>query len=130
MGLKYFILMVILTCFPALAFAQLQGGDSQKITTVQEFKTQGDLSTQKKFRDRAATATKTFDKFFVLEGNLVTQVETNLYQFKDETGSINVKIKDFGGVKVEPDDRVRLFGEAEYDGKELILEVDRLEAVD
>jgi hypothetical protein len=38
--------------------------------------------------------------------------------------------KDFGGVKVEPDDPVRLFGEAEYDGKELILEVDRLEVVD
>jgi uncharacterized protein (TIGR00156 family) len=130
MRLKYFVLLVILICVPAFAFAQLEAGDSQKITTVQEFKAQGDLSQSKKFRDRAATATKTFDKFFVLEGNIMSQVESNLYQFKDETGSVNVKIKDFGGVKVEPDDRVRLFGEAEYDGKELILEVDRLEVVD
>ena len=130
MRFNYILLLVILIGVPALALAQFEGGDSQKTTTVQEFKAQGELSKSKKFMDRAATAAKTFGKFFVLEGNLVTQVESNLYQFKDETGSINVKIKDFGGVKVEPDDRVRLFGEADYDGKELILEVDRLEVVD
>jgi uncharacterized protein (TIGR00156 family) len=121
---------VVLICFPALAPAEFEGGDNQKITTVQEFKKQGDVNTSKKIVDRAATAAKTVDKFFVLEGNIVTQVESNLYQFKDETGSVNVKIKDFGGVKVEPDDRVRLFGEAEYDGTELILEVDQLKLVD
>ena len=130
MNMRYIALISVLICIPVFAFAQLEAGDSQKITTVQEFKAQGDLSTQKKFMDRAATAAKAFGKFFVLEGNIISQVESNLYQFKDETGSVNVKIKDFGGVKVKPDDQVRLFGEAKYDGKELILEVDRLEVVD
>jgi uncharacterized protein (TIGR00156 family) len=130
MRLNHIALVVVLICFPALASAQFEGGDNQKITTVKEFKKQGDLNTSKKIIDRAGTAAKTVDKFFVLEGNIMTQVESNLYQFKDETGSINVEIKNFGGVKVEPDDRVRLFGEAEYDGTELILEVDRLKLVD
>ena len=130
MKLNQIALMVILICFPALASTQFEGGDRQKITTVQEFRKQGELQSSKTFMDRAETAAKTYDKFFVLEGNIVTQVESDVYQFKDETGSINVEIADFGGVKVEPDDRVRLFGEAEYSGKELILEVDQLKVVD
>ncbi len=62
-----------------------------------------------------------------MEGNIIAELGNDIYQFKDETGSINVKIDDFGGVKVAPEDRVRLFGEADYDDGGLILEVDRLE---
>ena len=49
------------------------------------------------------------------------------FHFVDGTGSIVVEIDDFGGVKVGPQDPVRLTGEADYRDGELLLEVNKLE---
>ena len=123
-------LLGILICLPVLTSAQFTGGSSEgSVTTVQELKEQAGLDSSGGLLALAAAAEKLDDKTFVMEGNIVTQVEDNVYQFKDETGSINVEIRDFGGVKVAPEDRVRLFGEADLEESGLILEVDRLELV-
>ncbi len=123
-------LLGILICLPVLTSAQFTGGSSEgSVTTVQELKEQAGLDSSGGLLALAAAAEKLDDKTFVMEGNIVTQVEDNVYQFKDETGSINVEIRDFGGVKVAPADRVRLFGEADLEESGLILEVDRLELV-
>ena len=135
MNLRFMTLLVVLMFLPGFAAADFKGGSSKgSVTTVQEFKDQcgfnssgGGLSGL--IREGIDTA-KCDDMVFTLEGNIVAQISKDVYEFKDETGSINVEIDDFGGVDVTPDDRVRLFGEADYeDSWGLILEVDRLELV-
>ena len=66
----------------------------------------------------------------VMEGYIVARLDNDAYQFRDSTGTMNMEIDDFRGVEVSPEDRVRLFGEVDYeDGGVVFLEVDRLELV-
>jgi uncharacterized protein (TIGR00156 family) len=59
------------------------------------------------------------DKEGFMEGNFIRQVDNQVYIFKDKTGQIKVKIKHsyFEGRSVSPQNKIRMFGEADYDAK-------------
>jgi uncharacterized protein (TIGR00156 family) len=134
MNLRFIPLLVALMCLPVLAAAGFKGGSGKgSVTTVQEFKNQCSLSSSggglSGLIDKGVKAAKCDDMKFIMEGNIVEQLGNNIFQFKDETGTINVEIDDFGGIDVTPENRVRLVGEADYDEGGLGLDVDRLELI-
>lgn len=108
--------------------AQFSGGSSTAgATSVADLKEQAGGNSTGLF-DFALSAARTDDKAFVLVGTITAQLDGNTYVFKDSTGAINVEIDNFKGVKVTPNDTVRLTGEADYDDG-LILEVDSISIV-
>ena len=130
----YVSLLAVVMCYPGSASAQFTGeSGGGSVTTVQEFKDQCDLKTSEGglsgLISAGAEGAKCIDKTFIMEGNIVARLDDDYYEFKDDTGSINVEIDDFGGVEVGPEDRVRLVGETDFEDADLILEVDRLELV-
>lgn len=81
---------------------QTQGGfkgPSASVSTVAQAKTSKD------------------DAWVVLEGHLVRQVGRELYEFRDESGAINIDIDDklWQGQNVTPADNVRIEGEVDKD---------------
>jgi len=129
--IKNCILVSILFFLPTLALAQFTGEKSDpSTTTVEEFKNQVDIGSSEGLLDLALTVEKADDKNYVFKGNITKKVEDDIYQFKDKTGTINVKIKDFDGIVVGPKDKVYLYGEADYDDGELIFEVDKIKLVE
>ena len=131
--MKKIVLVMIVALFVSVtASAQFTGGSSKgSIITVQKFKNECSLdsSGEEGILGGLIDAAKCDDRNFVMEGNIVAEIDDNIYEFKDKTGSIHVEVDDFRGVKVGPEDLVRLFGEADYDEGGLILEVERLELV-
>ena len=128
------VVLMFLMLASGSAYAQFTGGSSGgSITSVEEFRKQCDLKTSgggfSGLINRGVEGAKCDDRDFTLEGNIVSQVEGDFYDFKDETGSVKVEIKDFGGVKVGPEDKVRLSGAADYEEVGLVLEVEKLELV-
>lgn len=57
------------------------------------------------------------DSWVVLEGNIIKQVGHELYEFKDNSGSVYVDIDDkiWLGQTVTPTDKVRIEGEVDKD---------------
>lgn len=72
------------------------------------------------------------DTDVVLEGNIVKQIGREKYTFKDKSGSITVEIddKDWKGLEVGENDRVRIYGEVEKEKSGTEIDVDRIELVD
>lgn len=68
------------------------------------------------------------DSWVILEGNIVRKVGDELYEFRDRTGSINVDIddKDWRGLTVSPQDRVRIEGEVDKDWNSVEIDVKRI----
>ncbi len=68
------------------------------------------------------------DSWVVLEGNLVRKVGDELYEFRDRSGTINVEIddKDWRGLTVNPQDKVRLEGEVDKDWNSVEIDVKRI----
>ncbi len=68
------------------------------------------------------------DAMILLRGNIVNYQGGNKYEFRDESGSITVEIKDkrWEGQKVSPTDTVELFGEVDKGRKGVSIEVKRL----
>ncbi len=134
MKLSDLALLGALMCLPSIATAQFTGGDADvKITTVKEFLDKAEFEPSGGLSgliDAGVNAAQTDDMKFVMEGYIVAQLDNDAYQFRDSTGTMNVEIDDFRGVEVSPEDRVRLFGEADYDDGVVFLEVDRLELVE
>ena len=96
------------------AYAGFEGpGASQKNTPV-------------KAVDRLADDSK-----IVLVGHLLKKLGDERYLFQDDTGMIEVEIddEDFRGVKVTPQDKIRITGEVDRDGRQVTVEVDYLEKV-
>jgi len=124
-------LIYILSIWPVVTKAQFTGGKTDvEITTVQEFRDQLKVGDSEGLLELAESVAKADDKTFILEGNVMAQIKDNLYEFKDKTGTLPVKINDFNGVKVGPENKVRLHGEADYDDGDLRLDVDKLELVE
>ncbi len=72
------------------------------------------------------------DAVAVLEGYLVEQVKSDLYIFKDDSGTVLVEIdhEDFLGASVTPQTRVRLIGEVDKGVFERTkVDVERLEII-
>lgn len=128
------LLLTALMCLPGFAAAEFKGGSSKgAVTTVQEFKNQCNLASSggglSGLIDKGINAAKCDDMNFTLEGYIVSQIENDVYEFRDDSGTIYVEINDWGGVDAGPKDLVRLYGEADYEESGLLLEVDRLELV-
>lgn len=68
------------------------------------------------------------DSWVILEGNITRKVGDELYEFRDRTGSINVDIddKDWRGLTVNPQDRVRIEGEVDKDWNSVEIDVKRI----
>lgn len=64
----------------------------------------------------------------ILEGNIVKHLGSHKYMFKDETGEITVEIKskNWSGVRVGEDDKVILYGEVDKDWNSFEIEVDKV----
>jgi len=130
---------VVFILTPVIASAQFTGGSSSGssagVTSVSEFRSQCDLKTSSggglldKLAKTAVEGAKCDEMDFTLQGHIVSQIDGDLYEFKDETGSVTVEIDDFNDVKVGPNDLVRLTGEADYEETGLVLEVERLKLV-
>lgn len=71
------------------------------------------------------------DTYCALEGHIINRISRDRYTFRDHTGSIVVDIddKDFRGMTVTPETRVRLIGEVDRDYSHVELDVDYLEVV-
>ncbi|CAH0991596.1 Protein YgiW [Sinobacterium norvegicum] len=72
------------------------------------------------------------DTDVVLEGRLVKKLKNENYLFEDQSGSITVEIddEDFKGMKVTPDNVVRIEGEVETSlTKPTTVEVDRITVI-
>ncbi len=98
---------------PANTTSQQQGGfngPDVATTTVEQAKSMRD------------------DSWVVLEGNLVRKVGDELYEFRDRSGTINVEIddKDWRGLTVNPQDKVRLEGEVDKDWNSVEIDVKRI----
>lgn len=68
------------------------------------------------------------DSWVVLEGNIVRKVGDELYEFRDRSGVINVDIddKDWRGLTVSPQDKVRIEGEVDKDWNSVEIDVKRI----
>jgi len=80
----------------------------------------------------AASAAKD-DTPVVLEGVLARQLQADTYEFKDDTGTINVEIDEEGfpaGKRITATTRLRLIGEVDRDWGQVEVDVKRLEMLD
>lgn len=68
------------------------------------------------------------DSWVILEGNIVRKVGDELYEFRDSTGTINVDIddKEWRGLTVTPQDKVRIEGEVDKDWNSVEIDVKRI----
>ena len=71
------------------------------------------------------------DSYVTLKGNIIKRISNEKYMFKDSTGTITVKIKDYKwmGQKVEPSDTVELSGEIDKDFNSVKLNVNSLRKI-
>ncbi|SFU70066.1 YgiW/YdeI family stress tolerance OB fold protein [Xenorhabdus koppenhoeferi] len=65
------------------------------------------------------------DAWVVLEGNIVKQVGHELYEFRDNSGSVYVDIDDkrWMGLTATPTDKVRIEGEVDKDWNSVEIDV-------
>jgi len=120
-----------------MALAGFSGGSSSggATDTIESFRDECGLDNSRGglsgLIDMGVSGAKCDDRRFVLRGSIVSQIRRNDYVFKDDSGTVTVEITkgDFGGRDITPDNVIKIFGEADYDDGELILEVSRLEVV-
>lgn len=63
-----------------------------------------------------------------LKGHIIQQLDHKDYLFKDDTGTIQIEIKDhiWNGVTITPDDLVEISGEVDKDWTSVEIEVKKL----
>ncbi len=114
----FFMLGLALLALPQGLFAQYTGpGAAQKFYTVKEVRSQ-------------AMRLDRNDELIKVSGYVVNQLNSDLYQFKDETGSINVEIKKKYMPEVAFDEKTKItiIGEVDYDLLEGIeIEVEEIQ---
>lgn len=68
------------------------------------------------------------DTKVVLEGNIVRQVGNELYEFRDNSGSVYVDIDDgyWSGQSVSPNDKVRIEGDVDKDWNSVEIDVKKI----
>ncbi len=96
----------------ASAFAGFKGpGATARTATVKEAMTMPD------------------DSEVVLTGHLVKKLQDEHYLFRDDTGTIEVEIEDetFRGQDGAPQDKIKIAGEVDLDGRRVSVDVDRVE---
>jgi len=79
-----------------------------------------------------AEAKKAKDEtWHTLEGNIVKQLSSEHYTFRDATGEIDIEVDEdvWAGQEVTPETRVRITGEVDRDFRSVSFEVDTLERV-
>ncbi|WP_428945340.1 YgiW/YdeI family stress tolerance OB fold protein [Pantoea sp. FN060301] len=71
------------------------------------------------------------DAWVVLEGNIVRQVGHELYEFRDNSGTIHVDIDDkrWLGQSATPTDKVRIEGEVDKDWNSVEIDVKRIQVL-
>lgn len=119
-GLIICCALLVATCASAASnkggfVGSSKGGKSNmKVVTVAE---------AKKMKD---------DADVILVGRITKQLGHEKYTFKDDSGSITVEIDDddWRGVKVDTNDRVRIYGEVEREKLKTEIEVKKIELVD
>ncbi|HAV9511217.1 TPA: YgiW/YdeI family stress tolerance OB fold protein [Escherichia coli] len=79
----------------------------------------------------AQAKTRRDDAKVVLEGNIVRQVGNELYEFRDNSGSIYVDIGDkyWVGQSVSPNDKVRIEGEIDKDWNSVEVDVNKITVI-
>jgi len=142
--LHIIILITALIFAPTVVFAEFKGGGSDtpkpvtgdtpvanevQTLSVADFIKMERLKSPGDFKERVKAVVASEFKLYTLQGKIAGQLHGDLYRFKDETGSVVVEIEDFNGVKIGFDDLVRIEGEPDYDGGELLLDVKQLELV-
>ena len=127
---------IVFVITPAIASAAFTGGSSTSgagVTSVADFKRQCDLETSGSglggLISSAVEGAKCDEMEFTLQGNIVGHIDGDLYEFKDETGTVTVEIKNWHGVDAGPDDLVRLTGEGDYEETGITLDVERIKLV-
>jgi uncharacterized protein (TIGR00156 family) len=112
--MKILKIILIILLFSAITFAGFKGpGSDIQISNVQNVKTMND------------------DTEVILEGFLLKKISKEHYLFKDSTGKIEVEIddKDFRGIVVTPNDKIRIKGEVDKDFNKISIDVDYLEII-
>jgi len=106
-------LLLVTTLLPVSALAQYVGPGPAVETTA------------------AATVRATDDTQVQLEGKLERQLRPGVFEFRDETGTVEVEIdaKDFPPQPITADTRVRLLGEVDRDWNRVSVDVDRLQVL-
>ena len=123
-----FIFAIFFVANLSPAYGQfIERGSEGPAITIREFKQIAGVGKPDSWVEQVVTAYKTSGKAFILQGSLSEKLENDRYRFLDGTGSIIVEINDFGGVKVGPQDPVRLTGEADYRNGKLLLEVNKFQ---
>ncbi|MBD2786314.1 YgiW/YdeI family stress tolerance OB fold protein [Xenorhabdus sp. DI] len=71
------------------------------------------------------------DSWVVLEGNIVKQVGHELYEFRDNSGSVYIDIDDkiWMGQTVTPADKIRIEGEVDKDWNSIEIDVKTIHVV-
>lgn len=71
------------------------------------------------------------DDKVTLEGYIIKEIRSEHYTFKDATGEIEIEIdhKDFRGVKVTPETKVRIVGEVDKEWSSTTIDADYIEIV-
>ena len=135
MSLVRIALVSGLSLCSTVANAQFTGASNSSdagVTSVADFVSQCDLETDSGggllggLVSSAIEGAKCDELEFTLKGNIVAHLGEDFYEFKDDTGKVNLQIRDFKGVEVGPDDTIRVSGDADYEDVGLVLEVDEL----
>jgi len=123
--MKKLSLLIILAAVSTEAFARLPVFSSHQ---DQEY-VQGGFKGSKPGLTSVAQA-KTFrdDAWVVLEGNIIRQIGHELYEFRDNSGSVYVDIDDkrWLGQSVSSNDKVRIEGEIDKDWNSVEIDVKSL----
>ncbi len=71
------------------------------------------------------------DSYVTLRGNIIKRISNEKYMFKDSTGTIVVKIKDYKwmGQKIDANDEVEISGEIDKDFASVKLEVNSIRKI-
>ncbi len=71
------------------------------------------------------------DAWVVLEGHIVRQIGHELYEFKDDSGSISIEVDDkrWLGQNVTPSDKIRIEGEVDKDWNSVEIDVKTIQII-
>lgn len=68
------------------------------------------------------------DTNVTLEGNIVKQLNSEMYLFQDQTGQIEIEIdkEDFNNLTITPEDNIQIVGEIESEWNSVTIDVDSI----
>ena len=124
-NLRKYLLYGLLIIMVMMFFSHFPGGNDQSLITVREFEEIVEKNKSTSFFDVFKNI-RNNEQNYLLEGHISSSYEDGIYNFRDTTGTIKIRIDDPEGIELGKEDNIQIFGSADYIGLDLIIEVEKV----